>query len=111
MIIGGFIVKGPNSEEVVVRAIGPSLAQPPFNLSNVLQNTTVSLFNDQGSKIQFNDDWQSDQRDEIIATGLQPSNNSESALVRTVAPGSYTAIVSGVNGTTGIALVEIYGLN
>src|SRR5207302_4751830 len=89
VMIGGFIVKGPDSETVVVRAIGPSLANPPFNLTNVLQNPTVSLFNDQGSNIQSNDDWQSDQKDEIIATGLQPSNNAESALIRTLTPGNY----------------------
>ena len=106
---GGFSVKGPDNETVVVRAKGPSLSD--FGLTNVLQNPTLSLFNDQGSRIQFNDDWQTDQRDEIIATGLQPSNPAESAMVRTLAPGNYTAIVNGVNGTTGIALVEIYGLN
>ena len=111
VMIGGFIVNGPDSENVVVRAIGPSLASPPFNLTNVLQNPTLSLFNDQGARIQFNDDWQSDQKDEIIATGLQPSNNAESALVRTLAPGNYTAIVSGVNNATGLALVEVFGLN
>jgi hypothetical protein len=79
-------------------------------LGNVLQNPTVSLFNQQGV-LQSNDDWQSDQKDEIIATDLQPSNPAESAIVRTLMPGNYTAIVSGVNGATGIALVEVYGLN
>jgi hypothetical protein len=111
VMIGGFIVKGPDSEKVVIRAIGPSLADPPVSLTNVLQNPTVSLFNDQGGIIQSNDDWQSDQRDEIIATGLQPSKTAESALVRTLTPGNYTAIVSGVNNTTGIGLVEVYALN
>jgi hypothetical protein len=111
VLIGGFNVKGPDSEKVVIRAIGPSLADAPFNLSSVLQNPTMSLFNDQGGVIQSNDDWQSNQRDEIIATGLQPSNTAESVIVRTLLPGNYTAIVTGVNGTTGIALVEVYGLN
>jgi CSLREA domain-containing protein len=111
VLIGGFVISGAVSEKVVVRAIGPSLAIPPFNISNALQNPTLSLFNDQGSTIQSNDDWQTDQKGDIIATGLQPSNPAESALVRTLAPGNYTAIVSGVNGTSGIALVEIFGLN
>jgi hypothetical protein len=111
VMIGGFIINGPISDKVVVRAIGPSLASPPFNLTNVLQNPTLSLFNDQGSRIQSNDDWRSDQEVEIIATGLEPSNDAESALVRTLTPGNYTAIVSGVTGATGIALVEVYGLN
>src|SRR5207248_5000551 len=105
----GFIVKGPDSETVVVRAIGPSLSN--VGLGNVLQNPNLGPFNDQGSRIQFNDDWQSDQANDIIASGLQPPNPAESAIVRTLAPGNYTAIVSGVGGATGIALVEVYGLN
>ena len=111
VLIGGLIVKGPESETVVVRAIGPSLAAPPINLTNVLQNPSLGLFNDQGSRIQFNDDWQSDQANDIIATGLQPSNPAESVIVRTLTPGNYTAIVTGVNNTTGIALVEVYERN
>ena len=111
VLIGGFIIKGPDADKVVVRAIGPSLANPPINLTNVLQNPSLGLFNDQGSRIQFNDDWQTDQANDIIATGLQPTNPGESAIVVTLAPGNYTAIVQGVNGTTGIALVEVYGLN
>jgi hypothetical protein len=109
VLIGGFIVKGPDNETVVVRAKGPSLSD--FGLTNVLQNPTLSLFNDQGTRIQFNDDWQTDQANDIIATGLQPSNTAESAMITTLMPGNYTAIVSGVNSTTGLALVEIFGLN
>ncbi|HEY2102575.1 MAG TPA: hypothetical protein VGH08_04910, partial [Chthoniobacterales bacterium] len=111
VLIGGFIIRGADPDQVVVRAIGPSLADAPFNLTNVLQNPTLSLFDDQGSRIQFNDDWQQDQRDAIVATGLQPGNTAESVIVRTLGPGNYTAIVNGVNGSTGIALIEIYGLN
>src|SRR5437868_8584340 len=76
VMIGGFIVKGPDSEKVVVRAIGPSLANPPFSLTNVLQNPAVSLFDANGMKFDSNDDWRSTQQAEIIATGLQPSNDS-----------------------------------
>ena len=111
VLIGGLVVQGPESETVVVRAIGPSLADPPVSLTNVLQNPFLGLFNDQGSRIQFNDDWQSDQANDIIATGLQPSNPAESVIVRTLTPGNYTAIVTGVNNTTGIALVEVYERN
>jgi len=111
VLIGGFSISGSVSDKVIVRAIGPSLAGPPINLANVLQNPSLGLFNDQGTRVQFNDDWQSDQRDEIIATGLQPSDNAESAIVTTLLPGNYTAIVQGVNNTTGVALVEVYGLN
>jgi hypothetical protein len=111
VMIGGFIVQGPDSDNVVVRAIGPSLSLPPFNIANALQNPTLSLFDINGTKIASNDDWRSTQQAEIIATGLQPSNDLESAIVITLIPGSYTAIVSGVGSTTGVALVEVYGLN
>ena len=111
VMIGGFIIKGISSDKVVVRAIGPSLGNPPFSIPNALQDPTLSLFDANGIKFASNDDWRSTQEADIIATGLQPSNNAESAIVTTLMPGSYTAIVRGVNGTTGVALVEVYGLN
>jgi uncharacterized repeat protein (TIGR03803 family) len=111
VMIGGFIINGPNSGEVVVRAIGPSLSNPPFNIANALQNPSLFLFDANGNMFASNDDWRSDQRDEIIATGLQPPNDAESAIVITLTPGNYTAIVRGVNGTTGVGLVEVYGQN
>jgi uncharacterized repeat protein (TIGR03803 family) len=111
VMIGGFVVNGPNSGEVVVRAIGPSLSSPPFNIANALQNPSLFLFDANGNMFASNDDWRSTQQDEIIATGLQPSNDAESAIVITLIPGNYTAIVRGVNGTVGVALVEVYGLN
>jgi hypothetical protein len=111
VMIGGFIIKGPDSDKVVVRAIGPSLASPPFSLTNVLQNPTLSLFDVNGMVFASNDDWRDTQEADIIATGLQPTNDAESAIVTTLVPGNYTAIVRGVGGTTGVALVEVYGLN
>jgi uncharacterized repeat protein (TIGR03803 family) len=111
VMIGGFVVNGPNSGEVVVRAIGPSLANPPFNITNALQNPTLTLFDGNGNAFASNDNWRSTQQDEIIGTGLQPSNDAESAIIITLLPGNYTAIVSGVNGTIGVALIEVYGVN
>jgi hypothetical protein len=111
VMIGGFIVKGQDSEKVVVRAIGPTLANAPFNLTNVLQNPTLSLFDVNGMAFASNDDWRSTQEADITATGLQPPNDADSAIVTTLLPGNYTAIVSGVGGTAGLALVEVYGLN
>jgi hypothetical protein len=111
VLIGGFIISGAVSDKVVVRAIGPSLANPPFSIANALQNPMVSVFDGNGNKFASNDNWRSDQQADIIATGLQPSDDAESAIVTTLTPGNYTAIVRGVNGTTGIALVEVYGLN
>jgi CSLREA domain-containing protein len=111
VMIGGFIVNGSDSDKVVVRAIGPSLASPPFNLTNVLQNPTLSLFDANGMMFASNDDWRSTQEAAIIATGLQPTNDAESAIVTTLTPGNYTAIVRGAGGSTGVGLVEVYGLN
>jgi len=92
-----------------VRALGPTLSS--FGVPGVLQNPTLELHNGSGALIAFNDNWRSTQQAEIIATGLQPPNDAESAIVATLAPSNYTMIVRGVNSTTGVALVEVYRLN
>ena len=91
---------------VLVRAIGPSLA-----VAGALGNPTLELRDTNGALIDFNDNWRSDHQAEIIATGIPPTNDLESAIVRNLTPGNYTAIVRGVNNTTGVALVEAYDLN
>jgi plastocyanin len=106
VLIGGLIVLGQNPLRVIVRAIGPSLTLP-----GALANPMLELHDGNGAVIASNDDWRTNQEAEIIATGIPPSNNLESAIVQNLAPGSYTAIVRGANGTTGIAVVEAYGLN
>ena len=106
VLIGGFIVTGTQPKKVIVRAIGPSLPIP-----GVLPNPFLELHDSSGALIDSNDNWRTDQEQEIIATGLAPSNNDESAIVMTLDPGSYTAIVRGANGGTGIALVEVYDLD
>jgi len=106
VMIGGFIVLGADSQKVIVRAIGPSLP-----LSGALANPRLELYDGNGTLIAANDDWRSEQEAEIIATGIAPGDDLESAIVRTLAPGPYTAIVRGMNNTTGVALVEVYGLN
>jgi uncharacterized delta-60 repeat protein len=107
VLIGGFIITGTSPKKVIIRAIGPSLSQ---FFSGVLPDPALQLF--QGNTLlQSNDDWKTDQQAEIVATGIPPSNDAESAIVRTLAPGSYTAIVSGKNSATGIALVEAYDLD
>jgi cell division septation protein DedD len=106
VLIGGLIVLGQNPLRVIVRAIGPSLS-----VSGALGDPTLELHNGNGATIASNDNWRSDQEAEIIATTIPPSNDLESAIVRDLAPGNYTAIVRGVDGTTGVALVEAYGLN
>jgi YVTN family beta-propeller protein len=108
VMIGGFILGGgAGNTKVIVRAIGPSLAQ--YGLQ-ALADPTLELHDGNGALIYQNDDWQSDQQQEITATGLAPPDTHESALVQTLQPGNYTAIVRGKNNTTGVALVEVYNL-
>jgi hypothetical protein len=109
VMIGGFIITGPGQKKVLVRAIGPSLAQ--HSITNPLQDPTLELHNGNGALIAFNDNWKDTQQAQIQATGLQPTNDNESAILRTLPPGNYTAVVRGKNNTIGVALVEVYGLN
>jgi predicted outer membrane repeat protein len=106
VMIGGFIVLGQSSQKVIVRAIGPSLP-----VANALADPTLELHNGNGDVIAFNDNWKDNQQAEIEATTIPPTNDLESAIVATLTPGNYTAIVRGVNDTTGVALVEVYALN
>jgi hypothetical protein len=107
-MIGGFILGG-GTAEVIVRAIGPSLTA--FGVVGALQDPTLDLYDSFGTLIVSNDNWKETQQTEIIATGLPPSNDKESAILMTLLPAPYTAIVRGKNDTTGVALVEVYELN
>ncbi|MEN3369597.1 MAG: cytochrome c peroxidase [Verrucomicrobiota bacterium] len=106
--IGGFIITGVAPKRVLVRALGPSLAQ--FNLPTLLADPTLTLNGPAGFAPIVNDNWKSSQPDEIKATGLAPGNDLEPAIVTTLAPGAYTAVLSGTNGGTGIGILEIYDL-
>lgn len=108
-MIGGFIIGGDAPTKVIVRAIGPSLAA--FGVTGVLGDPTMELHDSSGSLIFSNDNWRSDQEQEIIDTTIPPTDDKESAIVATLPPGAYTAIVRGANGTTGVALVEVYALS
>jgi hypothetical protein len=105
VLIGGVIVAGADPQRVIVRALGPSI-----NVTGHLLDPTLELHDSDGALITSNDNWRSDQEAEILATTIPPPNDAESAIVRTLLPGSYTAIIRGVNGTTGIALVEVYAI-
>src|SRR5204862_8299613 len=94
--IGGFIITGTAPKRILIRALGPSLAQ--FGLSNLLADPTITLNGPAGFTPIMNDNWRSSQRAEIEASGLAPGNESESAIVVTLTPGSYTAVLSGTNG-------------
>ena len=119
VMIGGFIVQGTQPKLVIIRAIGPELGAPPFNVPNALSDPTLELHNGTGALIASNDNWQTtiiggiitaDQVSPIQSSGKAPGNASESAIIATLPPGNYTAIVRGVNSTTGVALVEVYDL-
>src|SRR5438105_12187893 len=108
VLIGGFIITGTQPKKVIVRAIGPSLSS---FFSGALADPVLELRDSSGGLIRSNDNWRSDQEAEIMATGIPPTNDLESAIVRRLMPGIYTAIVRGVNNATGIALIEAYGWN
>ena len=108
VLIGGFIIGNGGSDTVVVRAIGPSLAAA--GVANPLADPTLDLYDANGALILSDDDWRDSQEALIQSTGLAPTDDAESALIRALEPGSYTAIVRGQDGGTGVALVEIYNL-
>jgi cytochrome c peroxidase len=107
--IGGFIITGTAPKRVLVRALGPSLAQ--FNLSTLLADPTITLNGPPGFTPVTNDNWRSAQETEIKATGLAPGDDLEPAIIATLEPGSYTAVLSGVNSGTGTGILEIYDLD
>jgi hypothetical protein len=106
-LIGGFIISGTAPKTVVLRALGPSLS--PFGVPNVLADPVLSVYDSAGNLIVRNDNWQSDPNHFIVeSNGLAPDNLAESATAVSLAPGAYTAVVTGTNPTPGIALVELY---
>jgi hypothetical protein len=107
-MIGGFVSTGPNgsSTQLLIRAIGPSLAQ--VGIINPLPDPTLRLVDVNGMTVDFNDNWKSTQQAEIQATGDPPQNDLESAILITLTPGSYTAIVSDAHGGSGVGLVEVF---
>ena len=109
--IAGFIVTGTDSKSVVVRGLGPTLSQPPFNVTGVLADPFLSLFDGSGNVIWNNNNWKDTQQAGIQATGLAPPNDLESAILQILPPGNYTAVLSGKNGTTGVGLVEVYDIS
>ena len=109
VLIGGFIITGTQPKRVIVRAIGPSLP-----LAGALADPILELRDSSGGLILSNDNWRTGgQEAEIMATGIPPANDLESAIVSMLAGNgaAYTAILRGANGATGIAVVEVYALD
>jgi Matrixin len=110
VLIGGFIIQGSQPKTLMLRAIGPSLVSN--GVSNVLADPVMELRDSTGVLIASNDDWQdSAQASQIQQSGIAPTNALESAILRTLAPGSYTAVVSGYEGAQGNGLVEAYEMD
>jgi hypothetical protein len=107
VMIGGFIISQVQSK-VIARAIGPSLTKA--GVTGALQDTVLELHGADGQLVASNDDWQTDQAQQINDTGVPPADARESAVLATLNPGSYTAVVRGKNNATGVALVEVYAL-
>jgi hypothetical protein len=117
-MIGGFILGGSGRKRVIARAVGPGLTQ--YGVPNPLTDPTLELHDSTGALVASNDNWQHtiiggiitrDQVHEIMTSGHAPTDPSESAIIATLPTGNYTAIVRGVNNTTGVALVEVYDLD
>jgi len=112
VMIGGIIISGSGPKKIILRALGPTLGKPPFNVPNALANPVLYLYDSSGSLITSNDNWMSASNAQAISgSGFAPPSNFESAILANLDPGNYTAIVRGVNNTTGIALVEAYDLD
>jgi hypothetical protein len=107
-MIGGFILGGSGTP-VILRAIGPSLAA--VGVANALLDPHLDLYDVNGTLLASNDNWRDEQESEIVESGLMPSDNREAALLTTLSPGAYSAVIRGTTGGTGIALFEVYALN
>jgi hypothetical protein len=112
VMIGGFVLGGgANNTAVVVRGIGPSLAQ--FGLTPILEDPGIELYDGNGTILISNDDWQDNpaQAVQLVSLGLAPQDAKESAVLMSLPPGAFTAILGGANGGTGIGLVELYNVH
>jgi hypothetical protein len=108
VLIGG-IIASKGLTKVVVRAIGPTLAN--FGITNPLLDPTLELYDDSGTPVATNDDWQTSQKDDIEEATLAPNDSRECAILAALPAGNYTAVVRGKNGATGIAVVEAYNVS
>jgi hypothetical protein len=112
VLIGGFIIQGNAPRKLVIRGIGPSIKVNGSPLAGTLQDPVLELHDNAGTVISMNNNWgDSPQATEISAAGLAPNDSRESAILMTLNPGTYTAVVRGVSSSTGVGLVEIYDLS
>lgn len=108
VLIGGFIIDGVVAKKVALRGIGPSLSA--FGVDGAMSDPVLQVLDATGSVVSSNDNWNVP-GEELSANGLAPSDAREAGLVAALEPGAYTAIVSGKDGTTGVALFDLYDLD
>ena len=110
VMITGFVVQEGAPKQVLIRAVGARLAAAPFNISGALADPLLQLYNNDGVLVLGNDNWSGDDLATMNSVGAfaLTSGSRDAALIATLSPGAYTAQVSGVGGTTGVALVEVY---
>lgn len=109
VMIGGFIVRGNVAKPVILRGMGPSLANAGIPAANVLNDPVLELHGSNGSLITSNDNWKdSPQRSQFEGSSFQPTDDRESVILATLQPGAYTIVLRGTGQTTGVGLVEVY---
>ena len=113
IMITGFVVQEGAPKKVLIRAVGPQLAQAPFRLTGTLSDPQIQLFNSSGTLVLANDNWSADDAATMTSVGAFALSNGsrDAALVATLSPGVYTAQVSGVGTATGVAILEIYDVS
>jgi pectin methylesterase-like acyl-CoA thioesterase len=109
VLIAGFIITGATPKQLLLRAMGPSLSTA--DIDDPLADPVLELLDSAGTRIAFNNSWRYSQEADIIATGIPPTDDREAAILATLSPGAYTAILRGRHGSTGVALVEAYDLS
>jgi len=109
VLIAGFIISGGQPKKIVVRALGPSLTS--LGVTGALADPTVAIYNSSNTLVASNDNWKDTQQTELTASGYAPPNDLDSAIIATLSPGSYTAVVSGKNNGTGVGLVDLYEID
>ncbi|HEX4667745.1 MAG TPA: hypothetical protein VH207_14205 [Chthoniobacterales bacterium] len=106
--IGGFIIRGDAPQNVLIRALGPSLTG--LGVAGALADPTLELYDGSGEQIATNDNWKEVQEQIIAETGLAPNDAHEAAIWASLMPGNYTAVVAGREESSGVALTEVYEL-
>ena len=107
-MIGGFIITGNKAKKVIVRGLGPSLARA--GIAGAMSDPILQLYNSKGILIGSNDNWTT-HRNEVLATGIPPTDSRESAIVKTLQPGNYTCVLQSKTGVPGVGLFELYDLD